>query len=84
MRIVIEPLIILPKPVYSRLVIAFISLSSLLVIVVLVIGFEIDGNEETMFVGKGMILYNIAKSFFSTLSERATRIFDLSIFGADM
>jgi hypothetical protein len=57
MRIVIEPLIILPKPVYSnRLVIAFISLSSLLVIVVFVIGFQIDGNEETMFVGKGMIL----------------------------
>ena len=58
MRIVIEPLIILPKPkfVYSRLVIAFISLSSLLVIVVLVIDFQIEGNEEIMFVGKGMKL----------------------------
>jgi len=62
MRIVIEPLIILPKPVYSRLVIAFISLSSLLVIVVLVIGFQIDGNEETMFGGKGMKLYNTMSS----------------------
>ena len=62
MRIVIEPLIILPKSVCSRLVIAFISLSSLLVIVVLVIGFQIDGNEETMFGGKGMKLYNTKSS----------------------